>query len=299
VGNSFAVCGISAGGRVCPSGYHSTGVGCDLTGEFCVNPGALCTSDFPNSTQCQRNTGNSFETCDTSCPGGYYEAGPSSGIDCGTPGHPFPGISCVAIKGAFPKGTVFASTGSGLVSAFTQDGFLISQLDTETDSFNTTGSAFSPSGRFFVTDFAADAVSQFTPTGILVGSFGSGYNASPESIVFDSAGDAYVGQADGAHEVLKFDPAGNLLATFAPQVEERGTDWIALAADQCTLFYTFEGVNVKRFNVCTNSQLADFNLAPLPGAEALALKILPSCGVLAALAAPPARHGVPATAARG
>ena len=38
----------------------------------------------------------------------------------------------------------------------------------------------------------------------------------------------------------------------------RGSDWIDLAADQCTLFNTSEGDLVKRFDVCTNTQLPDF-----------------------------------------
>jgi hypothetical protein len=82
--------------------------------------------------------------------------------------------------------------------------------------------------------------------------------------------------------VLKFDPSGNLLATFSPATEDRGTDWIDLAADQCTLFYTSEGLLVKRFDVCTNTQLTDFNTAPLPGSNAYAHRILPSGGLLVA-----------------
>ena len=65
-----------------------------------------------------------------------------------------------------------------------------------------------------------------------------------------------------------------LLNTFSPAVETRGTDWIELAADNCTLFYTSEGTLIKRFNVCTNTQLADFNVAPLPGAAAYEHRIL-------------------------
>ena len=45
-----------------------------------------------------------------------------------------------------------------------------------------------------------------------------------------------------------------------------------MAADQCTIFYTSEGGKIKRFNVCTNTQLPDFaNI----GGNSFALRLLP------------------------
>ncbi len=38
----------------------------------------------------------------------------------------------------------------------------------------------------------------------------------------------------------------------------RGTDWIELSANQCTLYYTSEDTTVRRYNVCTRSPLPDF-----------------------------------------
>ena len=187
-----------------------------------------------------------------------------------------------AAGGVIANGTVMASTGNGRVTEFSQPGTLLTQLDTTTGSLETTGSAFDGSGNFFVTDFQANNVTKFDPTGALIGSFGSGYNVDPESVIFDASGNVYVGQADVTHNVLKFDPSGTLLATFSPATENRGTDWIDLAADQCTLFYTSEGVLVKRFDVCTNTQLADFNTAALPGSHAYAHRLLPSGGLLVA-----------------
>lgn len=180
------------------------------------------------------------------------------------------------------KGTVMVSTGSGKVTEFDQIGTNLGQLDTTTGSSYTTGSEFDSAGNFFVTDFSAQQVTKFDPTGALIGPFGSGYNADPESVSFDSAGNVYVGQADGSHNVLNFDPSGTLLNTFSPATENRGTDWVEIAADQCTLFYTSEGVLVKRFNTCTNTQLTDFNTAALPGAFAYAHRLLPSGGILVA-----------------
>jgi hypothetical protein len=181
---------------------------------------------------------------------------------------------------AFTPGNILASVGGGLVKEFTPEGVLAASYNTGTDS-TTTGTVFDSTGDLFVTDFDGNDVSEFNPAGGLIGSFGSGYNSDPESIVLDSAGNAYVGQADGEHKVLKFDKSGNLLATYSPETEARGTDWLAIASDDCTLYYTSEGHSVKRFDVCTNTQLPDF-VDNLPGDEAYQLRFLPDGGMLVA-----------------
>jgi hypothetical protein len=185
-----------------------------------------------------------------------------------------------AASAAFTPGNILASVGDGLVKEFTPEGELVTTYDTGTGSI-TTGTTFDSSGNLFVTDFDGNAVSKFNSAGELQGSFGSGYNADPESIVIDSSGNIYVGQADGAHHVLKFDKDGNLLAEYSPETETRGTDWLALASDDCTLYYTSEGRSIKRFNVCTGEQLPDF-VDNLPGPEAYQLRFLPDGGVLVA-----------------
>ena len=179
-------------------------------------------------------------------------------------------------------GTVMVSTDSGKVTEFTQDGTMITQIDTMTGGTFTTGSMFDAAGNFYVTTFNGQQVTKFDPTGFLIGPFGSGYNADPESILHDAAGIIYVGQADGTHHVLKFDPSGTLVDTFVPVTENRGTDWIELGADQCTLYYTSEGQRVLTFNACTNTQGPDFNMVPLPGPFAFALRLLPAGGMLVA-----------------
>jgi len=180
-------------------------------------------------------------------------------------------------------GTVRVSTGSGRGTEFTRTGTFITQLNTTTiGPFTTTGSVFDAAGNFFVTDFNAQQVTKFDPTGFLIGPFGSGYNLDPESIAPDAAGNFYVGQADGTTNVLKFDPTGALLATFAPATEDRGTDWTEVSADQCTLFYTSEGTDVLTFNACTNTQGPNFNVVTLPGSNAYAHRILPNGQVLVA-----------------
>lgn len=178
-----------------------------------------------------------------------------------------------AFAAVIANGTVMVGTGSGKVTEFTQSGTLLGQLDTTTDSTEETGSAFDSSGNFFVTDFEANQVTEFDPMGALIGAFGSGYNLHPESIAFDASGHVFIGQGDGT-TILEFDSLGNPITSFSPVLDERGTDWIDLAGDNCTLFYTSEGTLIKRFNVCTNTQLSDFNTAPLPGDAAFAHRIL-------------------------
>lgn len=152
------------------------------------------------------------------------------------------------------------------------------------------GMGFDAAGNLYVTHYCADAsvcrtgntVEKFNTNGISIGSFGSGYNCNPESIVFDAAGRAYVGQSDCTGDVLWFDAFGVLQKAFDVVPDARGATRIDLAADGCTLFYTSQGPNVKRFNVCSNQQLQNFNTDPVPGRFTYGLRILPDGGVLAA-----------------
>ena len=72
-----------------------------------------------------------------------------------------------------------------------------------------------------------------------------------------------------------------MLGRFDVATTGRGTDWIDLAADQKTLFYSGEGRIISRYNVATSTQLADF--ATLPGSgNAFALRLLGDGGLLVA-----------------
>ena len=159
----------------------------------------------------------------------------------------------------YASGDVFVGVGTGRVKHFSPTGILLETLNTTTGSSDDTGMCFDSTRNLYTTNWTANSMSKFNDQGdLLVANFGSGFNTHPESCVFDGAGNLYVGQADGNRDILKFDQAGNLLAAFNPATTDRGTDWIDLAADQCTLFYTSEGSTIKRFDVCTNTQLPDF-----------------------------------------
>jgi len=181
----------------------------------------------------------------------------------------------------FKVGDVFVGVGNGKIQHRDTAGTLVETLDTLQGGF-TTGMAFDTVGNLYVTNFNAHNVRKFSNQGVLVGTFGSGYSGSPESILFDKAGNFYVGAVDGDNDIRKFDAVGNPLVRFNVATEDRGSDWIDLAADQCTMFYTSEAENIKRFNVCTNQQLPNFNTSPLPNSVAYALRILPDGGLLVA-----------------
>ncbi len=162
--------------------------------------------------------------------------------------------AAVAAGVAFQTGDVFAAVGRGVVKHFRPDGTLVDTLSYSSSGTYDTGMAFDSSHVLYVTGFDSNNVYRFDPNGNLLGAFGGGYNSDPESIVFDRSGNAYVGQPDGSRQIREFSSAGAFLTTFSPAHEDRGTDWLGLAADQCTMHYTSEGDSVLAFNVCTNSQ---------------------------------------------
>jgi hypothetical protein len=189
----------------------------------------------------------------------------------------------------FAKGDVLANVGGSMVTGFgeirhfTNTGTLVDTLNTTVTTTEGDGMCFDGSGNLYATEgFGGNTVSKFDSGGnLLLANFGSGYNADPESCVVDQAGDVYVGQPDGSHNVLKFNSAGTLLASYAPMIQDRGTDWIDLASDQCTLHYTSEGSSILQFNVCTNTQRPDF-ADNLPGGTCYGHRILPDGGELVA-----------------
>jgi hypothetical protein len=184
---------------------------------------------------------------------------------------------------AYTSGDVFADVSGGIIKEFTPAGILVQSLNT-THPGEGDGMAFDASGNLYATSgFAANTVVKFDNSGTLItANFGSGYNSHPESIVVDNTnGFVYVGQADGGHNVLKFSLTGTPLGSFAPAAQNRGTDWIDLQSDLRTLRYTSEGIQVKAFDLTTNTQLANFSTLP-PLGTAYAHRILSDGGELVA-----------------
>lgn len=172
---------------------------------------------------------------------------------------------------AYTKGNVFVSTGEGTVIEYTPAGTAVKTL-TGGSSFMT-GSAFDASGNFYVTNFGANTVRKYDVNGTSPGTlFGGGYS-TPEMIVFDKVGNAYVGSIGGG--IRKFDSAGTFLSSFdAPRV-----DFMDLAADQTTMYFGQERGEVKRWDLTTNTALSDFSTDV---EQAFAMRILANGNVLVA-----------------
>jgi hypothetical protein len=189
----------------------------------------------------------------------------------------------------FVIGDVFAGVGTGLIRVYTPTGTFVQELDTLSGSSEDTGMCFDgniPTSNLRTTNFTDNSMSRIPQVGLVEYPWGTGFNQHPESCVValdpnTTQTVVYVGQADGSRDVLKFDLNGNLLASYDVATEDRGSDWIDLAADKCTLFYTSEGNSVKRFDVCTNTQLADFATG-LPSSPCYALRIRANGEVLVA-----------------
>ncbi len=172
----------------------------------------------------------------------------------------------------FQLGDVFVAVSNGQVQRRSSAGVLLQTLNTGLGGF-TTGMAFDASDNLYVTNFSANSVSKFNSNGVLQGLFGSGYG-TPESILFDVAGNAYVGNTSNG--IRKYSSTGTFISTsYAGRV-----DWMDLAADGCTMLRTTEGSSIERHNVCTNSALSAFTTAT--GGNAFALRIRQNGEVLLA-----------------
>ena len=196
----------------------------------------------------------------------------------------WPGLRSAAWQGSFQRGDVFVSLGDGRVLRFSQTtGLLLQTLDTATGLF-VTGSAFDRSNNFYATAFSANTIVKFDANGTRLGDFSNALNGHPESILFDPDGNALVGTvatSSGDNDVRKLNPNGDVIDNYDVPVERHGSDWIDLAADKCTLYYTSQGVRILRFDICTKTALPDF-VSNLPNPIAYAVRLLPGGGLLVA-----------------
>ena len=189
----------------------------------------------------------------------------------------------------FARGDVFVSIEPGPVHWYLPNGTLRQQL-VSTVTGTGEGLAFDPSGNLYVTRWCVDpgcmstgnTTEKFNTLGISMGAVGTGYNCSPHALAFRQDGTAFVGQAGCTGDVLRFAPGMVNPDAFDVQTENQGSFWVDLAPDGCTVFYTSMGPNVKRYDTCTGTQLADFNSAPLPGGVTHDVRVLSDGGVLVA-----------------
>lgn len=188
----------------------------------------------------------------------------------------------------FTIGDVFAGVGNGLIREYTPTGVFVQELDTLSTSLEQTGMCFdgnNATSSLRSTNFTVSDMSRLFQTGTPQHPWGTGFNSRPESclvtidpVTRDTV--VYVGQADGTRDVLKLDANGVPIRSYDVATEDRGSDWIDLAADRCTLYYTSEGFRILRYDVCTGVQLTAF--ATLPTGPCYALRTLVDGEVLVA-----------------
>ncbi|MBI2443425.1 MAG: hypothetical protein HYV40_05995 [Candidatus Levybacteria bacterium] len=172
-------------------------------------------------------------------------------------------------------GDVFAGVAGGSYKVYDNAGVFKETISDGLGGF-TTGCAFNGAlDKLYTTNFSASdvvvyndasphSIAQTIPTG----------KSNAESVVFAANGHFFIGgPSDGIIE--EYDAAGTLVDTDAVASDGTGgPDWIDLASNQTTMFYASEGRNIQRFDVSTDTQLANF--AVLPGAgSAFALRLLP------------------------
>jgi hypothetical protein len=191
---------------------------------------------------------------------------------------------------AYSQGDVFAGVGAGKINHYSPTGTLREVIDTTTGPMNPpgseTGMCFDPSGNLYATNYDAYDMAKFNNLGGLTTyPFGPNFEYPPETCVVDPAGRIiYVGTAELNNELFKLDTNGNVLQDFFLVRDQGAVNWIDLnPSNRCEIYYTSEGTLVKRFNVCTNTQLPNFASGlPFGGSGCFALRIRTNGEVLVA-----------------
>ena len=188
------------------------------------------------------------------------------------------GVSSVTST-TWNTGDVFVAVSGGCYKVYDNTGVFKEQICDGLGGLGiTTGCAFNPAlTKLYTTNWLNAKVVVYDNTNphAILNTIDAGVNSSgglSESVVFASDGSFYVGHALGNGDIQKYNATDIYVTSYDVATESAGSDWIDLSSDQATMFYTSEGVNVKRFNVSTNTQLADFGNT---GGQSFALRLLP------------------------
>lgn len=130
-------------------------------------------------------------------------------------------------------------------------------------------------------------IQKFDNRGLYLTNFELDSCQDPASVATDTEGNLYFGSGANLNctysYITKFDAADNFVANYDPADDqpgwEHGPGWIALEDDDCTFRYATGLTTIRRYNVCTETQLSNFSNS-LTSAAALA--ILPDGGMLVA-----------------
>jgi len=172
-------------------------------------------------------------------------------------------------------GDVFAGVGNSSYQVYDNNGVLKETIFSGGASAETTGGAFDSNFDLWTTEFQLARVVKYNgldPHNVLL-TIPSAPGAGTESLVFDASGNFYVGHAEGDRDIKKYNSLGVLQTTFNVPTGPRGSDWIDLARDQTTMFYTSEGPLIRRYDLGANAPLPDF--ANLAGTRTWAFRLLP------------------------
>lgn len=183
----------------------------------------------------------------------------------------------------FQIGDVFAAL-VGEVQHYNSAGTLQDTYTTGGGSFNT-GMAFDGTGNLYVTNFGINQVSQLAgPNDPHTQTLFASQAGNPEMIVFDASGNAYVSSANSGLIAMYGPGGGAPLDTV--DVGARA-DFIDLAADQNTLFYTTESNFIGMYDFAGDTFLGNFasgySCTTGGGVNTFALRLLDDGGALAAI----------------
>jgi WD40 repeat protein len=189
-------------------------------------------------------------------------------------------------------GDVFVGTGNGQHRVYDKAGNF---KETISDGLggSTGGCGCDATGHLWTTNSSSAKVLRYKidhPHGILQTISVTGAGAGAGSIVFARNGDFYVGNPDGDGSIRKYKlnketepPSYVLDRTYVVELENSGSDWIDITADE-KILYTSEGRLIKQLDP-SNNALAEFaNLGSAGGSNVglFALRVLPDGGVAAA-----------------
>ena len=218
-------------------------------------------------------TTNTFQPCD------IFTAVDSGSINWYRP-NTCPGIpSSVTLQGVLTGGSSYM-TGMGFDPA-------------SCESAGVTGGIPNPNPGvpcMYATDFGTGSILVYDNTGALLGTCfilgGAGSGVESVEAIEGTGGIApglIAGVADGVGQMDQGPlpcESSSTLTTHTASTQNRGTDWVDMSADKCTVLYTSEGSSILSFNMCTNTQNAAF--ATGLSSPGYALKILPDASVIVA-----------------
>lgn len=176
-------------------------------------------------------------------------------------------------------GDVFAGVGNGQYQVYSNTGVFKETISQGMPGF-TTGCAFNSAGDLYTTNFSQTKVVVLAgahPHSVLqvIDTAAQSPGGQSESIVFAANGHFYVGHPFGDQDIHRYNAVGAFQQKYDVAFENVGSDWIDLAVDQQTMFYTSEGRRILRFNVSgAGAQMGDFATLPNDGGTAFALRLL-------------------------